>query len=527
MGRSGLALAELARRRGRMDWALRLCGPITRRWPDCAPAWRLMGELLLACDRPGEALFPFRRAVALREEDPRAHEGLARGLAAVWRFGEAIVAMERALALAPESPRIRIGLARILKEGGQLAEALALAEAVVVAHPDDVEAMSLLSVLMEAWGRVESAMAVWRKLLRLWPDHPALHYNLSRLKRFVADDPQIAHMERLLARPGLPVAEAIPLAFALSKACEDVGREDEAFTLLERANGLMRSTLRYDGALVGAYFDRIRSVFHPAFLAANRDAGDPSRLPVFIVGMPRSGTTLVEQILASHPWVHGGGERYELIRLTRVVRDRSGPGRAYPESVMSLAGERWEALGRTYLAEARRLAPEARHVTDKMPHNFLHVGFIALALPNARIIHCRRDPLDTCLSCYRTLFSAPHDYAYDLAELGHYYRHYDRLMEHWQLSLPGRLLELRYEDLVAGPRSEIRRLLDYCQLPWDEGCMRFHETSRAVGTASQFQVRQPLHGAAVGRWRRHASRLEPLRMALGPLASGLHHGEPR
>jgi hypothetical protein len=248
-------------------------------------------------------------------------------------------------------------------------------------------------------------------------------------------------------------------------------------------------------------------------MAAKAGQGHPSEVPVFIVGMPRSGTTLVEQVLASHPAVFGAGEQAILPYLVNAGQ----AGEDFPSGAGSLSGDDWHRLGETYAAKLCALAPQAKRITDKMPGNFLYAGMIHLALPKARIVHVRRDPLDTCFSCFSRLFDGNLNYAYDLAELGRYFGAYDALMVHWRRALPEEaMLEVRYEDLVEDLEPQARRIVAYCGLEWDELCLAFHQTKRTVRTASAFQVRRPLCRSAIGRAAHYSAWLEPLRAALGP-----------
>jgi Sulfotransferase family len=272
----------------------------------------------------------------------------------------------------------------------------------------------------------------------------------------------------------------------------------------------------YDEKAAVGFFDRIEAVFTPALTRDKKGLGESSSRPIFVIGMPRSGTTLVEQILASHPAVHGAGE---LSALDTVVQSVRGPGNtptAFPEFVTAADGPALRRIGLSYLAELQRIAPDGERVTDKMPSNYYYAGLIHLALPNAKIIHCVRDPVDTCVSCYSKLFSGAQIHTYDLAELGRYYRRYERLMAHWRRVLPkGRILDVRYEDVVADLEGQARRILAYCALPWDDRCLAFHRTERPVRTASATQVRRPIYNTAVGRWRAYADDLGPLLAALG------------
>jgi Sulfotransferase family len=242
-----------------------------------------------------------------------------------------------------------------------------------------------------------------------------------------------------------------------------------------------------------------------------RGAGEPSSAPIFIIGMPRSGTTLIEQIMASHPHMFGAGELPNLSEIATAISPTNGPAPPFPDVMFDVSPEHLRLLGSRYVAGIRRLAPTARHIIDKMPSNFLFAGFIHVLLPNARIIHAMRDPTDTCLSCFSKLFTAGQHFSYDLAELGRYYRHYQILMSHWRRILPpGRILDVRYEDVVVDLEGQARRIITHCGLEWDPRCLDFHKTRRPVHTASAIQVRQPLYRGAVGRAQRYSRFLEPL-----------------
>jgi len=283
----------------------------------------------------------------------------------------------------------------------------------------------------------------------------------------------------------------------------DVGDADQAFARLNAGNRRVRGSLVYDVEADVSCFKAIADAFTSDVMNLFAGAGDTSEHPVFVVGMPRSGTTLVEQILASHPDVHGAGE-------LNLLSEVSG-GALFPT-----LGRELPAWGRAYAERLAALAPGKRRVVDKMPSNFQFLGLIQLMLPNARIIHCRRDPIDTCLSCYSRKFADRQDFSYDLRDLGRYYRAYEDLMDHWRRLLPhDRLLEVRYEDLVNDLRTEAERLVAFCGLEWNEACLDFHRTDRPVQTASVNQVRQPIYRSSVSRWKQYARHLEPLLGALG------------
>ena len=294
-----------------------------------------------------------------------------------------------------------------------------------------------------------------------------------------------------------------------------------AFGCLARGNRLRRRAVKFDIAGAQDFHGRIAESFSDALLSRLAGAGASSELPIFIVGVPRSGTTLVEQILASHGDIHGAGEIEDMGPVASGLRRRLGLSQPFPECVAEVDVGRWREVGEAYAEALGRRAPSASRISDKMPHNYQIIGLIHLMLPNASIIHCQRDPVDTCLSMYRTAFEAKSGpkYAYDLTELGGQYRLYDRLMRHWRAVLPGKVLDVRYEDVVADLEGSARRIVAHCGLEWSDACLDFHETDRPVRTASATQVRRPIYTSSIGRWRRYERHLGPLLRALGPCAS--------
>jgi hypothetical protein len=307
----------------------------------------------------------------------------------------------------------------------------------------------------------------------------------------------------------MPVPERIRYWFALGKAREDVGRYDAAFTAYTEGNRLQHDRLPCDEARADEMLARLIAVFDRDLFAARRDVRGGDKTPIFIVGMPRSGTTLLEQILASHPAVHGAGELPDLNQV--IMNAPARTGRRFPDFVPDLQPEDFRRMGEDYAERLWRLAPGARHITDKMPANFFYIGMIRLMLPQAKIIHAMRDPMDSCFSNYARLFNDTMEFAYDLGTLGRYYVRYIKLMQHWHAVLTaGSILDLRYEDLVADPAAQARRMLDYVGLPWDDNCLAFHRNQRHVKTASMAQVRKPIYQTSVARWRHFENHLQPL-----------------
>jgi tetratricopeptide (TPR) repeat protein len=436
-------------------------------------------NLLRTLNRAAEGLDDCRRWVAVEPDNGAAHRCLAQTLQALGLDAEAVQAYGRAVDLLP--------------------------------HP--AEALTDFAILLLELGRRETGLQMIERALAADRTFAAAWYTRAETKTFAANDSDVADMERLLLssqRSGPQATrDTMLLHYALAKAHTDIEAAAQARAHLDSGSRLKRAGLNYDPEADERYMAAIATAFPKENLERLRDAGDPSDTPVFIVGMPRSGTTLVEQILASHPHIQGGGES---AHIERVVQEL---GADYPGRMQELPPERISVLGRRYLSSVSA-TPPAIHVTDKMPYNFLHLGLIHAMLPNARIIHCVRDPLDTCISCYSTLFTRGHEFSYELAELGHYYRNYARLMAHWRTIIPSdRLIEVEYEKIVNDLEGQARRLLYFCGLPWAQICLRFHETERAVRTASLHQVRRPLYRGSLGRSKSFGNGLDALRAALG------------
>ncbi|QUD88270.1 tetratricopeptide repeat-containing sulfotransferase family protein [Phenylobacterium montanum] len=391
------------------------------------------------------------------------------------------------------------------------AEAVVQLRARIAARPAEVGLHHQLGRLLQALGRLDEAAKAFEAALALQPRVGELHRNLAEVVRFAEGDPRLAAMARLAAEP-LRDSDRISLGFALGKAYGDLGRHEAAFRSVQDACRLMRANIDYDEAGTLAMFERMAGLFTAEALAERAGQGEPSDAPIFILGMPRSGSTLVEQVLAAHPDVAAGGE------LT-LFRDIAAAMLGQPERALSLDVAGLRAIGARYLQATMGLTQGRARFTDKMPANFLMVGLIHLVLPNARIIHTVRDPVDTCLSCYATLFGDGQLYSYDLGELGRHYRAYRRLMDHWRAVLPpGVMLDIVYEDVVADLEGQARRLVDHCGLPWDPACRQFQSAERPVWTASAAQVRQPLYASSRSRWRPPAEDLAPLIEGLGPAA---------
>jgi tetratricopeptide (TPR) repeat protein len=447
-----------------------------------------------------------RRAIELEPRLPQAHLNLGNSLLALNALFEADAAYRAGLEIAPDHAPLHTAHAMAERAVGRLADAEASARRALALGPDAADTLALLGSLAIDHGRFEEAEELLRKALAIDPELPEALTSLTAVRKMsAADEPWRDAAERVLAR-GISVAHAVNLHHALGKYYDDVDERAAAFRHHRLGNELARrSRLRYDRAEMTQRVTRTLAAFDRDSLAAPRPGGVASERPVFVVGMPRSGTSLTEQILASHPQVHGAGEL--LYWIFAADTERAAP----PEQRAATISE----LGRAYLEGLATQAPDAARVVDKLPVNFRHIGLIHAALPGARFIHLERNPLDTCLSIYFQGFSAAHPYATDFGDLAHYYHEYRRLMAHWRAALPREaLLEVRYEDLVDDPEGWSRRMLAHIGLPWDARCLEFHRTDRPVLTASNWQVRQPINKASVERWRRYEQFIGPLREAL-------------
>ncbi|MEY8711451.1 tetratricopeptide repeat-containing sulfotransferase family protein [Mangrovibacter phragmitis] len=436
-----------------------------------------LAQILIVDERYEEAVAVARKSLAIAAGNANTHKVLGTALQGLGRYEEA----EQAYNQAAELP-------------GTVAE----------------EALVARAVLLMETGDMDAASAGFQLALKRFPDSPRVLAACCDNKFYQAGDPDIEVMENALARePVLPIHEQILLHFSLGKAYLDIKDSDRAFFHLDQGNAFKRATFNYDAKQISVWMKSIAEVFTPALMARFRGAGVVSGRPVFIIGMPRSGTTLVEQILASHPDVYGAGESGVLGRVVAQA------GR-FPEDVGNWSRNHFLNIGTDYLQQISHLEPDALRVVDKLPGNFLYAGLIPLLMPGARIIHCRRDPVDTCLSCYSKLFSGEQLFTYQLDELGQFYLDYQALMAHFcQVLPPECFIEVDYEAVVDDLDGQARRLIDFIDLPWNDACLHFHKTRRIVRTASMAQVRQPIYTSSIGRWHRHAAHLGPLLDVLG------------
>jgi tetratricopeptide (TPR) repeat protein len=456
---------------------------------------------------------------------PDIHNNFGHALSAVGRHEPAAAAFARAIELKADFPEALCNWGLALVSLDRFEEAEAKYRKAIAVNPRFPGAYNNLGLLLKERGRLAEAREAFEQAIAHAPRNFSYYDNLAAVRAFVAGDPYVAALEAAARdAAALPPVEQMHLNFALARAYDHLDRPHDAFPRLIDANRLKRAQVTYDEPKTLAMMERLRTLITRDFIAARAGCGEPSARPIFIVGMTRSGTTLIEQILASHPQVHGAGEVALLDQVTGSMRNLLPGVPVFPDMMLAMTGEHFRALGEAYLQGMSERAPQAARITDKMTVNFLFVGLIHLALPNAAIIHAVRDAGDTCVSNFATHFTAGHEHTYDLAELGRYYRHYRQLMAHWHAVLPGRIMDVRYEELVGDLEGVARRIVAHCGLAWDARCLDFHRAERSIRTASAAQVRKPIYRDSVARWRKYQAFLGPLFEELGPFAPSA--GEP-
>jgi tetratricopeptide (TPR) repeat protein len=474
-----------------------------------------LAAISLTVSRGADAERLLRHALKQSAHLPLTWRGLCQAMVDLGRLPEAEAAVRNLLKIEPENPKNWVLLGNVCTRMMRQPDALMAFEEAVRLNPGEVRLRLSIGHLHKTLGHRRECEAAYKACLEFAPNLSEAYWSLADLKTYVFSDVELAAMQSLVKGEGGDHMDQAHLHFALGRAFEHRKNYGAAFEHYTAGNRHRRKTVVFDITVFENKTRRVRECFDAAFFAqrANSGYGDPA--PIFVVGLPRSGSTLVEQILASHSSVEG---TFELPNVLTIVRelDHANPERdAYPESVGSVPLAQFAHFGRRYIDETAPLRSGRPHFIDKMPNNFSHVGFIHSMLPNATIIDVRRHPMDSCFSTYKQHFAEGQSFSYDLEDLGRYYRCYLSLMDHWDAMLPGKVLHLQYEHLVRDPETNIRRLLMHCGLDFEPACLAFHETKRPVRTASAEQVRQPLYASGVGYWRHFESELEPLRRALG------------
>ena len=371
---------------------------------------------------------------------------------------------------------------------------------------------------MKTIGSYELAVQSYQEAIKSNGEHGEAWYSLSNLKVYAFDDHELDDMQSQIKKTSISHMDRVYLYFALGKAFEDRKKFQDSFSYYEEGNNLKKAQSRYTAENMSADFVKQKKLCTPSFFSSRNGQGYPANDPIFIVGLPRSGSTLLEQILSSHPQVDGTFELPNILSLSQQLRRRGRESKTLDhwEILEQLSGEELERFGKNYIADTVLHRQGAEYFIDKMPNNFRHIGLIQLILPNAKIIDARRHPMACCFSGFKQLFAEGQEFSYSLSDIGAYYKDYMELMDHWDLVLPGKILRVQYEDVVSDLEGQVRRLLEYCGLPFDNRCINFHTTDRSVRTPSSEQVRKPIYDAGLDSWRPFEDFLGPLKEALGP-----------
>jgi tetratricopeptide (TPR) repeat protein len=518
-GHPELVEATRCLRGGRLPQAERTVREVLKKSPGDVVAIRLLAEIGLNVGKVDESIGLYERCLELAPGFALARQNYVVALSRRQRFDEALAQVGQLLDAEPRNPNYRLLRGSLLVKKGEHRVALALYEEFLQEYPLQAGAHLNYGHTLKTVGRLDESIAAYRTSIALQPTTGEAYWSLANLKTFRFSDDEIRNMQAELDEDGDPDDQS-HLLFALGKAMEDRERFDESFAYYAKGNAIRGKRQPYS-AKINVY-DTARQIkaLDAQFFAERRGWGCPSPDPIFIIGLPRAGSTLLEQILASHSQVEGTTELPDIIAISRRLGRKSpaNPASKYPEILASLTEDETARLGEGYLESTRVQRRDTPYFIDKMPNNFKHIGLIHLLLPNAKIIDARRHPMAGCFSCFKQLFARGQRFTYRLEDLGHYYRDYVRLMDHWDTVLPGRVLRVNYEDMVADSEKQIRRVLEYCGLAFEEGCLRFYETERAVRTPSSEQVRQPVYSHGLEQWRNFEAHLGPLKAALGPLA---------
>jgi tetratricopeptide (TPR) repeat protein len=494
-----------------------LCRAVLKRDPFDVNAMRLLAEIGIEVGRLEDAEALLARALELTPGFRLARFSYANVLGRRGKFQAALTELDALLEVDPDQPRYLILKANTLVRIGDHESAIAIYRNVLARVPATAGVQMSLGHSLKTVGHQDEAIAAYNVARSLRDDLGDAYWSLANLKTFRFSDDDLDTMRTVAGRETISREDYFHLAFALGKALEDRGKFEESFTWYRRGNAIKRRLVTYSADDNHSDMTRISEYFSKDIFETRRNAGCKERAPIFIVGLPRAGSTLLEQILASHSAVEGTQELPDIISIARRIanKKRTDDPSNYPGGLTQLSDSDLTALGEEYIERTRIHRSGAPFFIDKMPNNFAHIGLIRLILPEATIIDARRHPLACCFSGYKQLFAKGQNFTYNLTDIGRYYADYVKLMRHWHDVLPGHVLHVQYEDTVADTEAQVRRLLDHCGLPFEDNCLRFYENKRAVKTASSEQVRQPIFTSGLDQWENFEPWLSPLKAALG------------
>ena len=513
-----LAEAEALCSKGDTSEAEQICDVVLRRDPEDAGALRVLALAATTDERFIIAESYLKRILRLAPDDVGAFCSLGKFLSDRGRYPEAVELMRSATVLVPDSAEVQLLLANMFGIIGQTDNAMQAYEQCLKHNPDDTSALIGRGHMLRIAGRQDEAQASYRRCVELCPEIGTAWWYLASFPRFAATDQEIATMRAQSGSGNVTADSAVGFNFALARAFEQRNDFDAAWEQYTLGNAGKRALVKYDPVKAELELGKIRATFTADLFSQVKPDNAAEVTPIFILGMPRSGSTLIEQILASHSQVEGTGELPYILMMTNSMITKEAGCLHYTELVNYLPAEEFTRLGRNYLANADSHRVQGKpFFTDKMPPNFAHIGLIRLLLPQAKFIDARREPLAACVANYRQLFALGKNQSYDLTELGEYYVQYTMIMDHWDNVMPGAVLRVQYEDVVADLDNQVRRILEFCGLPFEAACLEYHKSERLVNTASAEQVREPIYDSAVEFWRNYESQLDELREVLAPV----------
>jgi tetratricopeptide (TPR) repeat protein len=511
-----LAVVDLIAQ-GKLLKAEDLCRQFLQKVPHHTEGMRLLADIGARLGVLDDAEFLLESALKIEPGNTRVHIDFIQVLRKRQKFAQALEQAQQLLATNPQNPQFQSLFAIESMQTGDYDTAIDVFDKILEQLPADPVTLTSKGHAYKTSGRYDEAVDAYHKAIDHAPNHGEAYYSLANLKVYSFADNEIAQMQEQETDRNLSHMDRVYLQFALGKAHEDRSEFETAFRYYASGNALKKSLGTYDAPTMSEDLKAQQEICTRELFERRKDTGHDAPDPVFIVGLPRAGSTLLEQILSSHSQVDGTLELPNILSLSQRLRrrGRQGDHSPYPQVLNDLINDELESFGREYIEDTRFHRQDAPYFIDKMPNNFRHIGLIHLILPNAKIIDARRHPMACCFSGYKQLFAEGQEFTYDLEDMGRYYSDYVNLMNHWDDVLPGRVLRVQYEDVVADLETQVRRILEYCDLPFEEACINFYETERSVRTPSSEQVRQPIYDSGLEQWRNFEAWLQPLQEALG------------
>lgn len=512
-----VATAAQAFARGQTEEAEKICRQVLREHPNEVDAMRLLASIANKLEQRDDAIILLERAVELKPKFAGAWADLAETYTESEKFGEALDAVQRVIKLQPNMPFGHMIRGSILGKKDDHEGAINAFKEALEIEPEHIGSNMGLGNTLKTIGRYDEAVKSYKKCIEAQPLFSEAYWSLANLKTYSFDDDEIKNMEKHVQSQDLTPASKAFFHIAIANAKEKQMKYGEAWYHFHTGNELRRTSEIYDSVTTQVTHDALIETFDEEFVNSTKGSGCQSDAPIFILGLPRSGSTLIEQILASHSRVEGTRELPDISLLGRRLTKSKPPGIKYPDAVKHMTDEEKTEYGESYLETSKRYRTDKPRFIDKMPNNFAHIGFIKTILPNAKIINAKRHPLDSCVSSFKQLFYKGQSWSYDLFEIGEYYLEYERMMDHWHSLYPGEIYDIQYENIVNNQEDESRALIEYCGLDWEDSCLRFYENKRSVNTASSEQVRQPIYKGAMYAWKNYESEIGALKDILEPV----------